>query len=493
MTDFDLGDRHHRAVSGLGAHAEPKTVKIRAGLVDDDLPRQHLLVCLVNLLVRLHGSVESVQLEVDGNIAVAMPHMAPPCDALHAMDNLATWANGGRIPVRVATGPADITIDIGSEPAADADLYAFGAGWKAWVGRAPASLAQDDAAPGCLGPYFAASMVAAEVFKISRGLLKGRFATDDAYSLWDVCSGRWDELADGPPLRDLTLPSLYLIGAGAVGQGFIQVLGASQIPGGFLVTIDHDHHDAEGTNLNRCFLAGVEDVLHPKVDAVKRYRNLTALAGYEFPGSLTDYLMSEKVGLPNDLVSSERQSAYDIVVSAVDINSSRLDIQGVLPGLVIGGSTDGLRAQSALYGIVPGSECLGCWNAAEDEKLKAIAIEAELREMTVDHQRERLTGIVDDVEAALAYLATPKPRCGQLGESEVRAFATAVSPEFSVSFVSLAAAVMTAAKLFAVMNDREVIRSRPAKAIFVFRNLECVETTTARRPTCPYCMPSLRP
>ena len=76
--DLNLGDRHNREIEGLGVRADPKVVRIRAGQISGSIPRQHLLVCLVNLLARLHGSVKSIQLEVEGQITAACPHKAAP-------------------------------------------------------------------------------------------------------------------------------------------------------------------------------------------------------------------------------------------------------------------------------------------------------------------------------------------------------------------------------------------------------------------------------
>ncbi|MDW9819527.1 hypothetical protein GOB25_31775 [Sinorhizobium meliloti] len=162
----------------------------------------------------------------------------------------------------------------------------------------PPTFVLDDKRPECLGAYFAATVVAGEIFKMSEGLLKGCFVDDNAYSLWTGPQGHWEELCDGPRVDGQTLPDCYLVGAGAVGQGVIQVLGACRLAEAYVVTIDHDHHDKRGTNLNRCFLAGVGDILKPKVDAVGRYRQFTGLGGCEFLGSLSDYFVGSKPGVP---------------------------------------------------------------------------------------------------------------------------------------------------------------------------------------------------
>lgn len=487
MSKLALGDRHNRPIAGLGDATRPLTVEIRAGSLGDGVARQHLLVCLINLLARLHGSVEAIHLDVSGDLTIALPNGSPAGEAFQALASLAAWANGGRIRVLEPTGRSNLRIDISADPLAGANFYAWGAGWRSWVGAMPSTFEIDETAPGCLGPYFAAAMVAGEVFKVSKGLLKGRLASDDAYSLWTGELGVWDDVAEGPSMVGMTLPPLYLVGAGAVGQGLMQVLGASGLRDAYVVTIDHDHHDEKGTNLNRCFLAGMADILQPKVDAIKRYRSSTGLDGYEFEGKLNDYLTAAKPGLRSAVAESEARDRYDVVVSAVDLNRSRQDIQGLRPEMVVGGSTDGLRAQAVTYGLVDGAECLGCWNEPEDEKARAMELEAELRSMRPDQLRRHLEGKVEDVDLHVSYLSSPEPRCGQLGEAEVRSFVTAITPEFSVSFVSMAAAVMAAARLLTLRLSAEHAKALPTKGLFHFRSVKADQTTQARRPGCLCC------
>ncbi|MDV4158859.1 MULTISPECIES: ThiF family adenylyltransferase [Rhizobium] len=487
MTDLAFGDRHSRAVLGLGLNAEPKIVRIYAGKLAGSISRQHLLVCLINLIARLHGSVKAIQLQAEDHLVVALPHIRGKILAFEAMASLAVWVNGGRIPVCPLGDVADIVIDISAGHQHDADLYAWGSGWKSWVGSTPASFVRVEDRRDCLGPYFAAALVAGELFKRSKGLIKGRFAENEAHSLWSGASGDWDLLPDGPRVDGGSIPDCYLIGAGAVGQGVVNVLGASNLARAYAVTVDHDHHDKEGTNLNRCFLAGVGDIDKPKVDVVRRYREISGLAGFEFHGTLNDYLVAEKADLAQRLLEKEQRDVYELVISAVDINQSRQDIQGLRPRIVVGGSTDGLRAQSVWYGLDEKAECLGCWNQPDNSKARAMAVEAELRAMTEDQQRQRLVGNVNDLDAALAFLNDPEPRCGRLGEADIRAFASSVSPEFSVSFVSMASAVMTAARVLTLGLSGEQTKLRRSKSIFHFRSLKCDDATTALRQACPHC------
>lgn len=201
----------------------------------------------------------------------------------------------------------------------------------------------------------------------------------------------------------------------------------------------------------------------------------------------TDGIHTEKPDLRGDMKDMERRDVFDVVLSAVDVNQSRQQIQGLRPRVVVGGSTDSLRAQSTSYGLAVGAECLACWNPVEDVKARAIAVEAELRNLSVGERRRRLSGKVVDLEASMAFLAADQPKCGQLGEADVRRFSASVTPEFSISFVSMGAAVMAASRLFSVVMRPEKHSIRPPKTLYQFRSFAAVETTTARRADCEFC------
>ncbi|WP_108398320.1 ThiF family adenylyltransferase [Devosia submarina] len=487
MTDLTLGERHLRPLEGLGDVAESKSIHVRAGNVTGDIGRQHMLVCLINLLARLHGVVRDIRLSVEGNISVIRPNAAGVAHAIDALESLATWANGGRIPVLRGAGGSDIVIDVSGEGVGGADIYGWGAGWRAWIGSQPQRFERDPGRTKCIGPYLAACLVAGEVFKRAKGLKKGRFAEDDAYSLWDGSTGRWPDLVDGPDMAGIRLPPLYLIGAGAVGQGFIQILGASDLVDGYVVSVDHDHHDKEGTNLNRCFLAGIADIGHLKTDAVTRYRALSGLGGMEHAGTLRDYVTASHPRLDPRLAKSEANDEYDTVISAVDIDTSRQDIQGLHPRVVVGGSTDSLRAQAVVYGLTEGAECLGCWNVPDDILARAVEREKDLRAMSEMERRQALTGKVENIEAAMAFLASESPNCGQLGERDVKDFIGHIPSEFSVSFVSMTAAILTAASLFRQVSAKTF--AHPPKTVFQFKNLSMDKSTMSRRDGCPHCNP----
>jgi ThiF family len=488
-----ISDRHGRHVDGLEDLVKPVTVLVLAG---DDFATpaaQQLVVCLVNLLCRLVGSVSAVKLALqEANLVVPLPGPCAEGTAAEQLIALTRWAVGDSVPTTCWSGePCHVTICVGARPTNFTDridICVVGSGWRAWVGceaRRPAPGALVEGGSNPLGPYFAASFAAGEVFKRSRGLKRGRYAEDFGYSLWSGKEGTWADLADGSPIEALDLDPIYLIGAGAVGQGLHAVLAAARLHNAYLITIDDDAHDH--TNLNRCFLAGLEDVGYPKIEAITRSRQAAGLDGIEFKGTLTQYLLrSDRSGLRDDVAALEAEDRYPVVISAVDKNTSRQDIQGLAPDLVIGGSTVGLSAKSNLYDMAIGTPCLACHNQPEDDGARLREIEQQVRSMSEDELRVFLEGKVESVENVIAYLKHAE-RCGELGEVDFRHFATYKTPEFSVSFVSMAAAVLLAGRLFARHCFPSTEPSRRRMSTVAFRNLATGDDALSQDLACRRC------
>lgn len=485
-----LSDRHSRKVEGLGSLPQAGiTVRVQAPNLAS-ISSQHTLACLGNLLCRLTGSVKSVFLAIEEReFEVALPHRAPGCGTVEALLSMSAWANGGAIPFTVdAETPADFTITIGEATQVLGNgVNIMGAGWLAWTGTEPSP----EQLPlvvetNPMGPYFSACLGAAEIFKFSRGLCRGRFAANEAYSLWDGKCGTLTELTQGPPLDGPAIPPFLLVGAGAVGQGLILVLGASRPAQSFVTTIDFDPHD--DTNLNRCFIAGEADETHPKVDAVARFRKLNSLEGAEMPCTLTEFVASPPISdLPADFSTAIGSDHYPLVVSAVDRNDSRWDIQGLNPDLVLGGSTNNLTATAATYDRASG-RCLACYNPRESDNARYQALLEELRPLNDEEKRAFLIGKVadDKIEPVIDHLSS-NPRCGSLGEKALKDFARSSETEFSVSFVSMAAAVMLFARLIQSSDVRNLSPHRAQFSNFNFRNVRGGDYELCRELSCPHC------
>lgn len=484
-----LSDRHARAVAGLGAAPRALTIRL---IADRDAPLavRSSLVCAGNLLCRLGGAVAAIEVDTDVELIAHVSGEALRGPAVEVLARLSLWATGGQIPVHVPRPEApDLTICLGPRPAnydGPIDIFAIGGGWKAWIGiEAHYPLDGTVAETTPLGPWLAAALVAGEVFKHARRLVRGQFAANFAYSLWSGQVGTWATLQDGPSVAGARLPPLHLVGAGAVGQGLIAVLAECGLSDAFIVTLDDDKHD--GTNLNRCPLAGAADVSCPKVEVITRRRREAGLEGLEFDGTLTDYVRrGDRSGLPDVLSHAEAEDRYEIVVSAVDKNTSRQDIQGLAPDLVVGASTVGLSAKSNLYQMAPGKACLGCHNAAEKDGDRLRKVEQEVRCMTEVELRKHLDGRVENVDAIVTYLQGGE-KCGELGEAQFRNFATATEPDFSVSFVSMAAALLLAARLLSATVFDTDAPDRASMATLNFRNLEAGDDRISQDQSCAHC------
>ena len=482
----DIGDRHSRPVGGLG-DGGGLAVRILAG-PQSRLADQHLLACLVNLLCRLAGSVSAIAIDVDDDAvsAVPLPNGAAEGPTFERLRAFAHWATGGAIPVTRRLDVED-AFTISLDPDAPMDmvsLYAEGLGWIAWVGTSPPrpTGAPDDGNP--IGPWFTACLAAGEVFKHARGLRKGRFARNDGYSLWCGGTGSPVDLEQGPTLVGHAVPPFYLVGAGAVGQGLLAILGVSGVQT-FVVTIDDDVHD--GTNLNRCFIAGTADVPRPKVDAVARYRSLTGLAGAEFAGTLSQFVVNGPlVEMPPAMREAQAEERFELIVSAVDKNTSRADVQGVRPELVVGGSTDQLTARAMTYGLRAGDPCLACYNPPEVVGVVRGKLDRRIRELTEIDGRAMLADKGLDAAAIDAVIdhVRKSPICGSAGDQALGVLATASQREFSASFVSLAGAILAFVRLLQATALADMQGSRPMMTTFAFRNLMAVHGAVPRDPEC---------
>jgi hypothetical protein len=233
-------------------------------------------------------------------------------------------------------------------------------------------------------------------------------------------------------------------------------------------------------------VAGVADKKGRKIDAITRYRKLTGVGGFEHFGTINDYVRRNKPGLPGGLVAREAEDHFDCVISCVDKGTSRQDVQGLWPALIIGGSTFGLCAKTNVYDLVSGSACLGCHNPPERDGEQLRKVEQIVRSMSREDRRTYLAG-AKNVEDILGYLATAE-QCGVAGEADFRAFATDQVREFSVSFVSMAAATMLASRLFArlLFSDTSEFSRAPMTSM-AFLNGTVEDGVIAVDPTCRRC------
>ena len=147
-----------------------------------------------------------------------------------------------------------------------------------------------------------------------RGIRRGRFLSDDGYSLWSGTSSQnWIDLHDGPEISGAVLPPAHIVGAGAVGNALAYIVANLGLVEGYLVLIDDDRYD--DTNLNRCLLAGWLDIEHRKVYAIERVLKATYIGAFSFPGTIKSYVTDLRGGLRADVA----RQVDDLVFFGCDI------------------------------------------------------------------------------------------------------------------------------------------------------------------------------
>jgi hypothetical protein len=467
MTDSIIADsRHTLPADGLSDATSQRHLRSVRIIVPDSWAQsragQLTVSCLVNLLCRQPDYISWIEIVARPTRALARQPNGESVEIFpECLRRLAGWvAKESILETQLTERPADHVIVIGeADPnPPDKALLVVGHGWCAWAGTT--ANGRDFPNPSSrnpLGPLLAACFAAAEIFKSARGIVRGRMLYSDGFSLWSGNGATsWQDLEDGPEVDGLRFPPLHMVGCGAVGNDFAYILSVVEAADGYVVAIDDDAYDT--TSLNRCLLAGWEDVGHAKVKVVARTLAAAGLGSFPFPKTLKDYLADNLTNLRKDVAEQVNNLKFGIVLSCVDRGVSRQDIQGLRPDLLMGASTLGLAARANLYPDRLGAACLACFNPAERDGEKIRALEKQLHGMSRSKRRTFFTEQGVDVDAVEAWLANPE--CGTTGEVAVRNLATHTAPQFSVGFVSLGAALLAMSMFLRQIN---LYRDIPAR------------------------------
>jgi len=453
-----LADRHFRAdptgVLAEGA-ARPGSVLVRISPeMAGTAAGQHLAWMLVNLLCRQFKVVQKIVLDVPPN--PLLPNVAAygGCGTLRdTLLECIRMVSG--VHTLTSTDPAastaDVTLNIGPQTATQERHWCLYAdGWRYCI------LTNDqvpEATPRSLltlGPYMCAAYAAGEVFKLFRGMKpgKGAFVQDHYATCWTMSSASaWDELAEGPGVVDFPqLPHFYFAGAGAVAQAAALSLGLSGFRGA-CTAVDQDALDL--TNDNRYVLS------HKAIDGASKVavmRDFLDLHGFQctpVPHWWQQFVASSGVHTHGDGVRQlERSYRFPVVLSCVDKNPPRHELQNALPQLLIGGSTHGLTAKVSIFDLGDKTACLKCHNPIPSRNGIVEARVERLRAMTPAQRLQYMQEHDIDEDTVARFL---KPNvCGKLSEADINRFA-ADSPEMSVGFASVAAGVLLAAQFLRVV------------------------------------------
>jgi molybdopterin/thiamine biosynthesis adenylyltransferase len=461
---YALGDRHHRPdpMGKLRDQPQHRTARVRLrvspALCTGRVGQLGAWLC-VNLLARLEGMV--TEIELDCSAVSTHPDMRLlALDSVVAPD-LRSWlaevggrASSGRVAILPASSDSVAAVELvigGSEVVsgqAAHHIWSFGRGWLASVGsHATVERAEILDGNNPLGMYLAVCYGVGEVFKALKGFKDGEsFAIDLIYSsLWSGVSTQagWNELEDGPTIAQLRLPPTYLVGAGAVGEAGLLALITATAGAEFLTPMDRDRIDL--TNRNRYILAFETQEKLNKALFAASVSTAAGVPAHGEPLHWLEYLGRATVHPNAQLAQNEADLRYGLVLSCVDKNRPRHEIQRTWPRDILGASTDSLRAQAVHYDMRSRTACLACHNPIQRLDQVLDELRAKLKGLTAESQYEHLINLgfaPEHIRSALEYLQDPN--CGELGESALQKFADDGPPAFAVGFVSVAAGLLLA-------------------------------------------------
>jgi molybdopterin/thiamine biosynthesis adenylyltransferase len=301
--------------------------------VADTPSAQVATLTAANLLSRLGGSVAievaSTPLKLRG-----LPWKDESLDLIAS--SIVDWS-GGRVEQNRSP---DAWIVVGGASTDDA-VAASGTNWTANV-----DAANYFAGSHPLGAAAASCLAAGRAFHLA---LARRLGTPgpsrEPVSFSLLTSERADEYL---PSADDSVgagptPEALLVGAGAVANGFAWAASTCSLPIGRLTVIDPQVLDE--SNLNRHIAAGARDLGRPKAAILSEFLS-PVTADLETVVGMFSRITQDRTKVP-------------IVLSTVDNDDARYQIQGCFPRLVIHGATSQEHLAVAVLDASDGA-CLGC-------------------------------------------------------------------------------------------------------------------------------------
>jgi hypothetical protein len=229
-------------------------------------------------------------------------------------------------------------------------------------------------------------------------------------------------------------------------------------------------------------LAGCEHAGGKKVEAVCVALKSAGIEVFPFRGSIREYIISDKKDLRSDARLQADQLRFEAVLSCVDKGTSRQDVQGLRPRLLLGASTLDMKARTNAYQRWHGAACLACHNPSERHGDRLRALERQLRHLSTEKRLEFCNSVGLNADEVDAYLRGAE--CGSLGETALRDFASRSPTMFSVGFVSLGAAVLLSAAMFRYMLFGDHAPNRLDMTTLNYLNGGLLDAGLAADPEC---------
>ena len=333
------------------------------------------------------------------------------------------------------------------------------------------------------GALAASCIVVGEVFKFL-GQIKpgmGDMITSMCFSTYDFRHDlkSWEQ-PENPSLdKPVNLEQIHICGAGAVAHAFCQALFAIGNLKGKLFLIDQSkdpmaNETIDSTNLARYIMASNDDEGKPKAELLAQRMSAVGIQIDFSDDGFASY------------VNNRNTVCLSHVVSCVDNNRTRHDIQDQIPKVIHGGSISDLRTQISIYDLGRDYyQCLKCYNPLEsrlsdDDNLK------RLRAMSPFQRREESLKRDIDLQTLENYIENPQ--CGELNTVVLQRFSTLPDqPTFSVNFVSALSGVLLAAEIVKTRNPllRPVLgRNQKTDLYYTFLTNKCSLYISESAPGC---------
>jgi molybdopterin/thiamine biosynthesis adenylyltransferase len=323
-------------VLGVAGAAQPRGSIVSIEVSPDSSPAQRLLAnATLDYVLRLDPLVSTVR--VSGFEDAELSELAE------------------RVPLEITLAketPA-YTVSIGG-PSVGADLVVDGHGWHASLGQVLDQPEETIVNP--VGPLAAAALGAGEVFKALFALNYPEAALIRRFVGAAGTFSCFDHSFEGanPPLAPFTVDA-FLVGLGGVGAAVVRTLGelGSNVSGQ-LHLIDADRLSTD--NLNRVLYARVRAA----VDRDSKVREAKLYLGARLPN--VDVSTHEETfeGFKRRFASRRQDRRFDVVISGVDNDEARHEVQRDLPRVLIDGATGRDANLTVERSLVGEWGCLGC-------------------------------------------------------------------------------------------------------------------------------------
>jgi len=306
---------------------------------------QIMAMTAMNLLSRFHPRV-NVDINPEIRRAVWMP-FGMHSSLVDSLKNMATLV--GSNAVSKCLPDLDILISVGTTAnSAKYKIVINSDGWLAFMNRGYGETDFVSENQNPIGAHVAACFGVADVFRRLLYLVGSR-QRPILREPKPLVFSALDYSIDNPKAQNPLMPQemdvrAIVVGAGAVANGLIYALSTlPQVRGNVKVV---DYQSFEETNINRCLMVCLRHVGINKAEALASSQH-SKLNIIPFP---TTYEEFRKDNIAAD---------FDLVVSTVDSNDTRIRIQSDLPRILLHGATGEHVSTISRHNFVEGA-CLGC-------------------------------------------------------------------------------------------------------------------------------------